>query len=160
MEKLTKAQRSHIMASIHGKGTRPEMIVRHFLFAQGFRYRLNNPRLPGHPDLVLRKYRTCIFVNGCFWHGHSCGEFKLPRTNTAYWQQKIDRNKARDLWEQKELAERGWHVIVIWECELKKARRELTLQSLAYTLNHILLTDSVHMFPIPRKVGVLTQIVH
>lgn len=150
MEKLTKAQRSHIMAAIHGQNTRPEMIVRRYLFSHGFRYRVNNPRLPGHPDIVLRKYRTCIFVNGCFWHGHDCGEFRPPKTNTAFWMTKIERNKTRDKREQEELAQRGWHVITVWECELKKNKRAQTLSGLVYTLNHIRLKDMETMFPLQK----------
>ena len=120
MGSITKEQRSKIMASIHSKDTKPEMIVRRYLHACGFRYRLNSPRLPGHPDLVLRKYRTCIFVNGCFWHGHDCKDFVPPKTNTEFWTNKINRNKERDINVQKQLATMGWHCIVVWECELKK----------------------------------------
>lgn len=99
-------------------------------------------RLPGRPDLVLRKYRTCIFVNGCFWHGHAdCGGFRLPKTNVAFWQRKIERNKERDREEQRKLAQMGWHCITVWECELKSARRQQTLEALAHTLNHIFLQD-------------------
>lgn len=120
----------------------PERIVRQYLWRRGFRYRLNSPRLPGHPDLVLRKYRTCIFVNGCFWHGHAdCGGFRLPKTNVAFWQRKIERNKERDCEEQRKLAQMGWHCITVWECELKTARRQQTLEALAHTLNHIFLQD-------------------
>lgn len=94
---LTKEQRRRNMAAIHGKNTKPEILVRKFLFSRGFRYRLNHPRLPGHPDIVLRKYRTVIFVNGCFWHGHdNCRYFRLPKTNIDFWQKKIERNKERD----------------------------------------------------------------
>ena len=90
---LTKEQRRRNMAAIHGKNTKPEILVRKFLFSRGFRYRLNHPRLPGHPDIVLRKYRTVIFVNGCFWHGHdNCRYFRLPKTNIDFWQKKIERN--------------------------------------------------------------------
>lgn len=124
------------------QGTKPERIVRQYLWRRGFRYRLNSPRLPGHPDLVLRKYRTCIFVNGCFWHGHAdCGGFRLPKTNVAFWQRKIERNKERDCEEQRKLAQMGWHCITVWECELKNARRQQTLEALAHTLNHIFLQD-------------------
>lgn len=129
------------MAAIHSRNTTPERIVRKYLWSKGFRYRLNYNRLPGHPDLVLRKYRTCIFVNGCFWHGHGCGEFRPPKTNSAYWVKKIARNKERDKEEQLKLAEMGWHVIVVWECQLKADKRDKTLESLAYTLNHIYLQD-------------------
>ena len=148
------------MAAIRSKDTKPEMIVRRGLWKRGFRYRLNSPKLPGHPDLVLRKYRTCIFVNGCFWHGHKCnltpdrfpkGEgrmdlvgsecCKIPNTNREFWVAKIRRNQERDIEEQKRLAEMGWHCITIWECELKSSKREDTLKSLAYTLNKIWLDD-------------------
>lgn len=136
------------MASIHSKNTKPEILVRKFLWWHGFRYRLNNPRLPGHPDIVLRKYRTCIFVNGCFWHGHEgCKYFVMPRTNTAFWEKKINRNRERDKEEQKRLAEMGWHVIVVWECELKPDKREKTLTSLAFTINHIFLQDHSVAYP-------------
>jgi len=137
------------MAAIHSKDTKPEMIVRRGLWRMGFRYRLNHKRLPGHPDLVLKKYRTCIFVNGCFWHGHNVDITifentdccKIPKSNREFWIEKIRRNKERDIEEQKRLAEMGWHCITIWECELKPSKREATLKSLAYTLNKIWLDD-------------------
>lgn len=137
------------MAAIRGKDTKPEMIVRRGLWRMGFRYRLNHKRLPGHPDLVLKKYRTCIFVNGCFWHGHNVDITifentdccKIPKTNREFWIEKIRRNKERDIEEQKRLAEMGWHCITIWECELKPSKREATLKSLAYTINKIWLDD-------------------
>ena len=136
------------MASIRSANTKPEILVRKYLWRQGFRYRLNNPRLPGHPDIVLRKYRTCVFVNGCFWHGHEgCKYFVMPKTNTAFWEKKINRNRERDKEEQKKLAEMGWHVIVVWECELKPDKREKTLASLAFTLNHIFLQDHSVAYP-------------
>ena len=142
MDCLSKEQRQKNMAAIHSKNTKPEILVRKFLFSRGFRYRLNHPRLPGHPDIVLRKYRTVIFVNGCFWHGHDgCKYFVLPKTNTEFWANKIKRNKERDIKEQKELAAMGWHCITIWECQLKSAVRDQTLESLAYTLNRIFLSD-------------------
>lgn len=142
MDKLTKEQRHRCMAAIRGKDTKPELLVRKFLFSRGFRYRLNHPRLPGHPDIVLRKYRTVIFVNGCFWHGHDgCRYFVLPRTNVDFWQKKIERNKARDKREQQQLAAMGWHCITVWECQLKPAVRQQTLESLAFTLCQIYLKD-------------------
>ena len=177
MDKLTPQQRHKAMAAIRGKDTKPEMIVRRGLWKRGFRYRLNHKRLryrlnhkrlPGHPDLVLRKYRTCIFVNGCFWHGHRSltpnpspkGEgseyiltdsecCKIPKTNREFWVNKIRRNKERDIEDQKRLAAMGWHCITVWECELKPKKREETLESLAYTLNHIYLQD--HQIPQPYK---------
>ena len=141
------------MASIRSKDTKPEMIVRRGLWSRGFRYRLNYKRLPGHPDLVLRKYRTCIFVNGCFWHGHhvevksdelkvkSSECCKIPKTNREFWVAKIRRNKERDREEQRTLASMGWHCITVWECELTPKKREETLDSIAFTLNHIWLQD-------------------
>ena len=148
------------MAAIRGKDTNPEMIVRKGLWSRGFRYRLNHKRLPGHPDLVLRKYRTCIFVNGCFWHGHNVALprkedvgskmddeiensecCKIPKTSREFWVAKIRRNKERDKEEQKKLAAMGWHCITVWECELKPSKREETLESIAFTLNHIWLQD-------------------
>ena len=164
MDKLSPEQRHKNMAAIRGKDTKPEMIVRRGLWSRGFRYRLNSPKLPGHPDLVLRKYRTCIFVNGCFWHGHDvqlnieilkienskcC---KIPMTNREFWVAKIRRNQERDIEEQKRLAEMGWHCITIWECELKPSKREQTLKSLAFTLNKIWLDDhSVVGRPYPKR---------
>ena len=139
MDKLPTQQRHANMAAIRSKNTKPEMIVRRGLWKRGFRYRLNHKRLPGHPDLVLRKYRTCIFVNGCFWHGHKV--CKIPKTNREFWVAKIRRNKERDKEEQRKLAEMGWHCITVWECELKPSKREETLESIAFTLNHIWLQD-------------------
>jgi len=155
MDKLSAEQRHKNMAAIRSKDTKPEMIVRRGLWKRGFRYRLNHKRLPGHPDLVLRKYRTCIFVNGCFWHGHHvnlqsddlrftiCNSkcCKIPNTNREFWVAKIRRNKERDKEEQRKLAAMGWHCITVWECELKPSKREETLDSIAFTLNHIWLQD-------------------
>lgn len=142
MDKLTKEQRHRCMASIRGKNTRPELLVRKYLFGKGYRYRLNHPRLPGHPDLVLRRYRTVIFVNGCFWHGHEgCRNFVLPKSNVEFWEKKITRNRERDVRVQRKLAAMGWHCITVWECQLKPAVREKTLRSLDYTLNLIYLKD-------------------
>ena len=149
MDHLTPQQRHKTMAAIHNKNTKPEMIVRRGLWKRGFRYRLNHKRLPGHPDLVLRKYRTCIFINGCFWHGHlvdsktmeSSTCCKIPNTNRDFWVAKIRRNKERDKVEQRKLAEMGWHCIIVWECELKSSKREDMLESIAFTLNHIYLQD-------------------
>lgn len=141
------------MAQIRGKGTKPEMVVRKFLFGRGFRYRLNHPWLPGHPDIVLRKYRSVIFVNGCFWHGHEgCRYYVVPKSNTEFWKAKIARNRARDIEEQRRLASMGWHCITVWECQLKPAVREQTLESLAFTLNRIWLNDhSVRKYELDEK---------
>jgi len=142
MDKLTKEQRHHCMSAIKGKNTKPELLVRKFLFCRGFRYRLNHPRLPGHSDLVLRKYRTVIFVNGCFWHGHEgCKYYVLPKTNIEFWQNKIERNRNRDMEERQKLTSMGWHCITVWECQLKPKVRQQTLVALEYTLYHIFLED-------------------
>ena len=145
------------MAAIRSKDTKPELLVRKWLWAHGFRYRLNSPRLPGHPDLVLRKYRTCVFVNGCFWHGHgvvlplvmSSECCIIPKTNRDFWVRKITRNMERDRAEQQKLAEMGWHCITVWECELVPKKKEQTLRSLAYTLNKIFLDDHSIKHPYP-----------
>ena len=149
MTKTIAKQRNEMMAAVKSKDTKPEMIVRQGLWMRGFRYRLNHSRLPGHPDLVLRKYRTCIFVNGCFWHGHNVEYNKMdstkccrmPMTNHDFWVEKIRRNKERDKEVQRRLAEMGWHCITVWECELTSQKREDTLESIAFTLNHLWLQD-------------------
>lgn len=111
--------RSEMMARIKSRDTRPELRVRHFLWASGFRYRLHGKALPGRPDIVLRRYKTVIFVHGCFWHGHAdCKQFKMPQTRTAFWADKIGRNQARDAQAILQLQQLGWYVIVVWECEL------------------------------------------
>ena len=165
----TSPQRHANMAAIHGKDTKPEMVVRRWLWGHGYRYRLNHKRLPGKPDIVMRKYRTCIFVNGCFWHGHSVqlqtaqidnGQLiidnseccKIPKTNREFWVAKIRRNQERDLKVQHELAAMGWHSITIWECELKPKVRERTLESLGFTLNKIFLQDrTIKRYEIPEE---------
>lgn len=149
MDKLTPEQRHKNMAAIKSKDTKPELTVRKFLFSRGFRYRLHNSRLPGHPDIVLLKYRTVIFVNGCFWHGHDCNNYRIPKTNTEFWTEKITRNKERDRKEQRQLATMGWHCITIWECELKPKVRQQTLTALEYTLNRIFLRDHAVKYVVP-----------
>lgn len=116
----TKEVRSYNMSQIKGKNTKPEMLIRKFLFANGFRYRLHDKKLPGKPDIVLPKYKTVIFVNGCFWHGHvNCKYFKLPETRQKWWEEKTEKNKLNDCTKQSKLIEMGFKVIVIWECQIK-----------------------------------------
>ena len=142
MDVFDKMKRSEIMAKVKQKNTGPEQVVGKFLFSKGFRYRKNVKSLPGSPDIVLVKYKTVIFVHGCFWHGHEkCKYFRPSKTNIDFWQKKIERNKERDKKEQCQLAAMGWHCITIWECQLKPKVRMETLDSLAYTLNHIFLED-------------------
>ena len=148
----TPEQRSYNMSRIRNKNTKPEELVRKYLFSQGFRYRKNDSRLPGKPDIVLPKYKTVIFVNGCFWHGHEgCKYFRMPKTNTEFWERKISRNRERDREEQKQLARMGWHCITVWECELKGERREKTLESLEFTLNHIFIQDRDLRYRLPER---------
>lgn len=150
MDKLTKEQRHRCMSAIRSKDTTPEILVRKFLFSRGFRYRLNHSRLPGHPDIVLRKYRTVIFVNGCFWHGHEgCKYFVLPKTNVAFWQTKIERNKLRDMEERQKLTDMGWHCIVVWECQLKPKVRQQTLEALELILYRLYLKDRSRQYEMP-----------
>jgi DNA mismatch endonuclease, patch repair protein len=127
----TIQQRSFNMSRIRSSNTKPELLVRHFLFAQGYRYRINVKNLPGKPDIVLPKHRTIIFVHGCFWHGHAnCKYFKIPQTRTEWWTNKINTNKANDAKAIKALKKDGWKVMVVWECGLKAAKVEKTLTSL------------------------------
>ena len=131
MDVHDKKTRSYNMSCIKGKNTKPEEIVRKALFSNGFRYRKNDSRLPGTPDIVLPKYRTVIFVNGCFWHGHKgCKYFVVPKTNTEFWFNKINSNIDRDAIKATQLRELGWQVITVWECELKKDKREHTLENI------------------------------
>jgi DNA mismatch endonuclease (patch repair protein) len=128
--------RSYNMSRIRSKDTKPEMLVRKYLFARGFRYRLHDKKLPGKPDLVFPKYRTVLFINGCFWHGHEgCKYFVIPQTNTDRWTEKIRTNKANDEKKSRILTEAGWKVITIWECELKGPQKEATLNALKKRLS-------------------------
>jgi len=137
----TKEIRSYNMSQIKGKDTKPEMLVRKFLFSNGFRYRLHEKKLPGKPDIVFPKLKTVIFIHGCYWHGHeNCKYFVLPKTRTDWWSQKISRNKELDLINSDFLANKGWIVITIFECELKPAKRDATLLRLIGKLN-IIQTD-------------------
>ena len=126
----TQEARSRNMSHIRSTNTRPEEKVRKYLFQQGFRYRKNVRKLPGCPDIVLPKYRTVIFVNGCFWHKHDCPRFVWPSSNREYWIPKIERNVNRDNNNQRILKDLGWNVLVVWECQLKKNTFESTMNHL------------------------------
>ena len=149
---MTAEQRHRCMSHIKGKGTKPELLVRRWLWGHGYRYRLNVKSVPGKPDIVLRPYRTAIFVNGCFWHGHNvrmreCGNAlmreyvensaccKIPQTNRSFWVEKIRRNQERDQRNYATLQENGWQVIVVWECQLKPQRLERTMREVELALN-------------------------
>lgn len=128
---VSKEKRSEIMSHVTGKETKPEKIVRKYLFAQGLRYRKNVKRLPGTPDIVLQKYKAVIFVNGCFWHGHQgCKYAHLPSTNLEYWEKKIADNLERDERKTRELEELGYRVLIVWQCQLKPNVRIETLETL------------------------------
>ncbi len=133
---MTQEQRSRCMAAIRSRDTKPEMVVRRFLFSKGLRYRVNDHKLPGSPDIVLKKYKTVIFIDGCFWHGHDgCKYYQLPKTNVDFWRHKITMNIARDYSNNVDLKLAGWHVIRIWECEIKtKAKRKNTLEALYFNI--------------------------
>ena len=148
-DRLTPEQRHRVMSRIHGKGTKPELKVRQWLWQHGYRYRLNVKSVPGKPDIVMRRYRTAIFVNGCFWHGHhvetqnfaslpeitnsSC--CKIPQTNREFWVNKIKRNQERDQQNYQVLPDNGWQVIVVWECQLTPKRIEETMLRVELLLN-------------------------
>ena len=137
MDVHNKKTRSYNMSQIKGKNTKPEILVRKFLFAQGFRYRLYVRNLPGKPDLVFSKYKKVVFIHGCYWHGHEkCKYFVPPKTRTEWWMNKINENKVRDHKNIVELKKNGWTPIIIWECQLKPAKREKTLQSIITELNN------------------------
>lgn len=131
MDVHDKATRSYNMSRIKGKNTKPEELVRKYLFSKGFRYRKNDKRLPGSPDIVLPKYKTVIFVNGCFWHGHEgCRYFVWPKSNPEFWKNKIEANIVRDKKNIQLLQSQGWCVLVVWECELKTKSRKATLENI------------------------------
>ena len=119
MDRLTPKQRSDIMSRVRSKDTAPEWIVRRIVHRLGYRYRLHVKGLPGSPDLVLRRLRRVIFVNGCFFHQHHCGAGAIPKTHTAFWQEKLQRNKDRDAANEARLQLSGWEVLTVWECEMK-----------------------------------------
>jgi DNA mismatch endonuclease, patch repair protein len=132
-----KKTRSYNMSQVKGKDTKPEILIRKFLFSKGFRYRLYDKKLPGKPDIVLPKYKTVIFINGCFWHGHEgCGYFVTPRTNTEWWLNKVNDTRERDKIKYKKLKESGWKILVVWECQLKTGKRNITLESLVKLICH------------------------
>lgn len=129
---MTPEERSRCMAAIKGKDTKPELIVRKYLFSRGLRFRIQVGKLPGRPDIVLPKYKTVIFVNGCFWHGHEgCRYFRLPKSNVEFWERKISHNKARDISNTAVLEMMGWRVIRVWECDIRAvSTREAFLENL------------------------------
>ena len=143
MDVHDKETRSYKMSCIKGKNTKPEEIVRKYLFSQGFRYRKNDKKLPGTPDIVLPKYKTVIFVNGCFWHGHEgCRYYVVPKSNTEFWVNKIKTNKQRDIRKINDLHTLGWKIIIVWECMLKDNKAE-TLSKLSNQIKNINANSSI-----------------
>lgn len=134
---LTKEQRHRCMSNVKSKNTNPEIMVRKFLFSHGYRYRVNRKELPGKPDIVLPKYRTVVFINGCFWHGHqNCKYATIPESNHEFWLTKITGNVERDKQTRKKLSQMGWRVIDIWQCQLKPREKETTLNNLISILSN------------------------
>lgn len=131
MDNRTKEARSRNMSHIPGKDTKPEEIVRKYLFSKGFRYRKNVSSLPGKPDIVLPKYNAVVFVNGCFWHAHEgCKWFVPPKSNTAFWEEKFVYNRERDRKNIEKLHSMGWRVLIVWECEIRHADASIRLKAL------------------------------
>ncbi len=127
----SKSTRSFNMSKIRGKDTKPEMVVRKYLFSKGLRYRLHDKKLPGKPDLVFPKYKKVVFVHGCFWHGHEgCKNFVVPKTRTEWWLNKINTNKVKDDLTIQKLEDAGWTVCIVWECSLKSSTRKESLEDL------------------------------
>ena len=132
MDKFSKEKRSDIMSRVRGKNTKPEETVRKYLFSHGFRYRKNDSRYPGKPDIVLPKFHTIVLVNGCFWHQHpGCESAALPATNSDYWRAKLQRDAGRDTNQIHQLEDMGWHVIALWECDISnRGKRDKRLSTL------------------------------
>jgi DNA mismatch endonuclease (patch repair protein) len=137
MDKISEERRSWNMSRIRATDTKPEVFVRSELHKKGYRFRIHVKELPGHPDIVLAKYRTAVFVHGCFWHGHEgCKDFAPPKTRTEWWLNKISGNKKNDAKTIAQLEEQGWRVVVVWECELTPKKREKTMSSLVDKLSN------------------------
>lgn len=137
---VSPEKRSDVMSRVRSKDTKPELLIRKGLHALGFRYRLHAKNLPGKPDLVFAKYRSLIFVNGCFWHGHLCDLYRFPKSNTEYWKGKIKRNVERDAANLKRLNDTGWRILIIWECAIKGKAR-LPIEKVLNTASEWLLSD-------------------
>lgn len=152
---VDKATRSRMMSGIRGKDTKPEVLIRKALHAQGFRYRLHDKSLPGKPDLAFPKYKAVVFIHGCFWHGHDCRYFKVPQTRTAFWLDKINANRQRDVRQLAQLKQAGWRVLVIWECATRKNESLSKDMLIDYTANWLIMgscdsqVDETGIRPLP-----------
>lgn len=140
---VSPEKRSDVMSRVRSKDTKPEILIRTGLHALGFRYRLHVKDLPGKPDLVFRRYRSVIFVNGCFWHGHSCPRCRMPNSNTDYWRRKVARNMERDAINRRSLLDEGWRVLTIWECALTGKWKQGLNQVIALASDWLLSTESI-----------------
>lgn len=134
MDSLNTQERSALMSSVKRSSTKPEVTLRKAMHRRGFRYVIGDKRLPGTPDLVFPRYKTAVFVHGCFWHGHTCRQGQTPKSNAEFWRDKVLGNQARDARKEQALVDLGWRVLTVWECELKPTRREAIVDRLAQTL--------------------------
>ena len=137
VDTVSKEKRSYIMSQVKGFNTKPEVLVRKFLFRNGFRYRVNVTSLPGRPDIVFTKFKTVIFINGCFWHGHDCKKGRLPKTNTEWWESKIKRTRENDKRAVDRLRKENWRILIIWECNLKGNKTQSSLEKLKTKLEKL-----------------------
>ncbi|MFK0033575.1 very short patch repair endonuclease [Pseudomonas monteilii] len=138
MDIVNAATRSQMMSNIKSKNTSPELTIRKALHSRGFRYRIHPAELPGKPDLLLPKFNTAIFIHGCFWHGHDCKYFKIPKTRTEFWQKKINENKARDQKQIEALTSKGWRVLIVWECAIRQMKSEGSTELIELIIEWIL----------------------
>ena len=137
-ERYQRGTRSYTMSHIHSKDTSIEVMVRRYLFARGFRFRKNDKRYPGHPDIVLPRWKTMVFVNGCFWHMHEgCSKYSMPKSNVEFWTAKLLRNRERDRLQREQLEAMGWRVITVWECELGRKERDARLERLVRQIREL-----------------------
>lgn len=153
MDIWDKKKRSEVMSKIRSKNTKPEIILRKALFAKGYRYRINYKKLPGSPDIALPKYKTAIFVHGCFWHGHEgCKIAHIPKSNSGFWEQKLARNKERDRLNNQEISLLGWKVVTVWECEISKKTMPTIIDMLINVFNEKLVE------PLPLQIKVYEEV--
>jgi DNA mismatch endonuclease (patch repair protein) len=144
MDIVTSEKRSKMMSGIRSRNTKPEMLIRKGLFHLGYRYRINDKKVFGKPDMVLKKHNAAVFIHGCFWHGHiGCGNFKMPSTNKQFWEDKIDTNRKRDAKVLNRLRAEGWRICIIWECSVRGKEQLLLIDKTIETVSRWLLSDAV-----------------
>ena len=155
-DRMTPEQRHYCMSRIRSEDTKPEMSVRRFLWGHGYRYRIHVKSLPGRPDIVLRRLNVAIFINGCFWHGHDC-QSRMPKSNAGFWQEKIRRNRERDIRNNEALHAAGWYVLTIWECELTPQKRADTLNKLLNTLRLYDKASADYTLPVSETISIAAE---